>query len=319
MFPITAGATDLLAELLLHGVIATLMVEGLVHWLPVAAPGTRFAHRFTALAAPVVFAACFTLWLPFRGEAWFQDRSLFVSDRWDLVRVAGLGVRSLAVWVAAALGLLLLVRDARQATRDAARLRADRARLPRAPVPATLRTLATDLATQAHVRTPDLDVLDAPEHTLHLRGVWHPRILISTSTLTTLSPVQLRAAMAHEIAHLAHRDLVNGWLLLTLRAVQCFNPVAQAVGRRAVQELEWRADDRAAALTGTPLALAHALIRCARQRGDQFLGLSGQGRLRALEERCRRLMADDGIPDVSTSTSVVLLWAALACLLVVVQ
>lgn len=319
MFPTPAGATDRIAELLLHGVVATLMVEGLVHWVPIAGPGTRFALRFSALAAPLLFAVAYATWLPFRAEPWFQDWSLFVSDRWDLLRVGGLGIRGLVVWIAAAAGGLLLARDGLHALRDARRLRRERADLPRQAVPDAVIELTRAIACDAGVATPDVEVLTSPGHTLHLRGPWRPRILVSTATLAALTPEQLRAALAHEIAHLAHRDLAKGWLLLLLRVLQAFNPVAQAVGRRAVQELEWSADDRAARLTGTPLALAQALVRCARQRGDRFLGLAGQGRLRALEERCRRLL--DGAPPASGPAffSVALLWTVLAALLVVVQ
>jgi Zn-dependent protease with chaperone function len=317
MWPTTAGATDRLAELLVHGVLAALVVVGLVHWIPVVAPSARYAHRFSALAAPIVLGIVFAAWLPFRDEPWFQDRSLFVSDRWDLIRVGGVSVRGLAVWAAGALGVVLLARDARAALRDAARTR------PRQPlmaaVPADLEDLVGGLARLAGVDAPALEMVVAGDHVLHCRGVWRPRILVSTSTLAALRPDQLRAAFAHEIAHVAHRDVARGWVLFVLRTFQCFNPIAQAVGRRAVQELEWRADDRAARLTGAPLALAHALVRCARNRGDRFLGLSGRGRLRSLEERCRRLMDAPPAGDDHQTLSLVLLWAVLGGLMVLVQ
>jgi Zn-dependent protease with chaperone function len=142
---------------------------------------------------------------------------------------------------------------------------------------------------------------------------------MSTGTLNAITDDELRTALAHELAHISHRDVSRNWFLLGLRAIQWFNPFAQAVGRRTAQELEWRADDRASALTDAPLALAHALVRCARRRGDQFLGLSGRGRLRMLEERCRRLMRRPEPPDAPWRLDLVLLWAGLATLLVFVQ
>jgi Zn-dependent protease with chaperone function len=175
------------------------------------------------------------------------------------------------------------------------------------------------LAADAAIAPPALDLLATPAHTLHCRGWRRPRILVSASTLADLSGDELRAALAHEVAHIAHRDVPRAWLLLLLRALQWFNPVAQAVGRRIAQELEWHADDRARAITAAPLALAHALVRCARHRVDRFLGLSGHGRLRALEERCRRLMAPAPPLETAPRAHVLVLWLGLTTLLVLVR
>jgi hypothetical protein len=94
----------------------------------------------------------------------------------------------------------------------------------------------------------------------------------------------------------AQRDVIWGWIVLLLRATQWFNPLAQAVGRHAIRDIEWRADDRAVAATGAPLALASALLEYARRSGDRFLGLPGRGRLRAIEQRCRRLASSVSSP-----------------------
>jgi Zn-dependent protease with chaperone function len=320
MFPTAGGATDRLAELLLHGTLAALVVEGLVHWGPVTGPTLRYACRVTALGAPLVLGALFALALPWRREPWFQDLSLFVSARWDLLRVGEVSVRAVVIWTAAAGGLTLLLRDAIGVARDAVRARREWTALPRIEPPAGLRSAAAAVAARLGIRTPRIEVLVTPKHLLQCRGVRATRIVVSTAALDALGPAEREAAVAHELAHLAHRDLVGGWCLLGLRALQCFNPFAQAVGRRAVQELEWRADDRAVDVTGAPLALAQALVRCARQRGDRFLGLAGHGRLRALEERCRRLLERRGPSDEGgAAAAVAMLWAGLFVLLVLVQ
>jgi Zn-dependent protease with chaperone function len=178
-----------------------------------------------------------------------------------------------------------------------------------------VRELAGDLG----VRPPGVEVLVSEHHALHCRGWLRPRVVMSTGTLGALSDQALRAALAHELAHVAHHDVLRNWILLLLRALQWFNPVAQAIGRRVAQELEWRADDRAASTTGAPLALAQALVRCARHRGDRFLGLSGHGRLRHLEERCRRLLRGSPPSEEPVRLEIALVSTGLAALLLFVQ
>lgn len=315
----SALTNDLLAELLLHGLITVLVVEGLLHWLPVESPGARLPYRLTALVAPVVFLVAFEACAPFRREEWFRDVSVFVSGRWAMLPVGPSNVRALVLGPMAAAGATLLLRDLLHAAQDAWRFRGAEGEPVVADVPARLTGQIRELATVLGLPAPAVRVLDAPTHTLHCRGWRRPRIVISTGTLSTLTDEELRAALAHELGHVRHRDIFRGWLLLVLRSLQWFNPFAQAVGRRAAQEMEWRADDQAAALTGAPLALAHALVRCARRRGDQFLGLSGRGRLRTLEERCRRLMRESRATEQSFVFELALLWVGLAGLLVFIQ
>ena len=312
-------ATDLLAQVLLHGVIAALVVESLVARAGIAAPAERFQYRVSALALPIVLAAIFPVALPFRHDPWFQDVSVFVSGRWTLLRVGDADVRATALVVACVAGLFFLARDGLHLLLDAWRVQRREGRIAREPAPRLVLDPLVDLAAHFHVAPPAVDVLAAPAHALHCRGILRPRIVISTGTIEALTPDQLRTALAHELAHIAHHDVLRGWVLFVLRALQPFNPVAQAVGRRAAQELEWRADDRAAEVTARPLALAHALVRCARRRGDRFLGLSGHGRFKTLEERCRRLLAGPVAPSASTTSDLVALWSALTLLLVFVQ
>jgi Zn-dependent protease with chaperone function len=319
MLPSAAGASDRIAELLVHGVITTLIVESLIRWVPIVTPDARLAHRVSALAAPLAFAVLFEFAVPFRREPWFQDASVFVSSRWDLFRVGGIGARTLVLWAMGALGAALVARDALSAALDALHERRARSRVPRSRPTVDLLELTSALARESRVQPPELELIDTPAHDLHLRGLRRPRIVVSESTLAALSPKELRAALAHEISHLAHRDVLWGWVLLLMRTLHLLNPFAQACGRRAVQEIEWRADDDAARITAAPLALARALVECARNRGDSFLGISGQGRFALLEQRCHRLMSHAAGPATGTAVSLTLLWIALGALLVLTQ
>jgi Zn-dependent protease with chaperone function len=146
-------------------------------------------------------------------------------------------------------------------------------------------------------------VFETPAAVLHYHGVSSPTIVAARGIADRLPADQLRAAIAHELAHVRRRDVVHGWILLALRLGQWFNPVAQVVGRRAVQEMEWEADRVAAQVTGEPLAIARALVSTARARDTEFLGLLGRSRISAVEERCQRLLALDPEAPTASRTS----------------
>jgi Zn-dependent protease with chaperone function len=302
---------------LVHGVVAALVVESVIQWQPIAAPRTRLAYRVTALLAPILLALVLPL-LP--SGSWWREAVLFDSRRWAQLHVAGIDVRAWGVGAAAIAGAALLIRDVIHAVSEAWRTADREASWPRLAAPSALLDEVASLSRRLGIAVPSLDVLVTPAHVLHCRGSRRPRIVISTGVLDTLPAPGLRAALAHELAHIAHRDVRRSWLLLLLRAMQWFNPLAQAVGRRAAQELEWRADDRAAHLTGAGLALARAIVVSAREHGDRFLGISGRGRLRSIEERCQRLMEPGPTDrDAWRAGDIAALWAGLSMLLVFVQ
>ena len=286
------AATDLAAEVLAHGIVAAAAVQLLIRRLPVAAPALRLRYRLLALALPLLLAPAFLVLAPFRRDDWFTDLALFDSARWQRIEVAGLGLRDAGLALVAVLGLVLLLPDVVRLfvhwRRD---LRAIRHHVPGDdPAAIRLRDEVAAIARQMEVRPPRLMVFDTPAAVLHCRGALRPTIVAARGIVERLEPDQLQAAIAHELAHMQRRDVWHSWALLALRAAQWFNPVAQVLGRRAVQETEWEADRVAAAVTGRPLSIARALVTSVRGRDTEFLGLLGRSRISAVEARCRRLV-----------------------------
>jgi Zn-dependent protease with chaperone function len=305
-----AGAIDLAAEVLAHGVIAANVVQLLIRRVPVLAPASRLAYRVSALTLPLVLPPLLHLAAPFRRDEWFADVSLFATVHWQRLTLAGLPARDLGLVVLAAAGALLLLPDVARIVRAGARgWRTERRRLPAGdPLVATLHAEVADVAATLAVAPPAVVVCDTAAVRLHCHGPYRPVIVASRGAVERLPREQLRAAIAHELAHVWRRDIVRGWLLMGLRLVQWFNPVAQIVGRRAVQEMELEADRLAAAATGQPLAIARALVSSVRERDTDYLGLLGRSRISAFEERCRRLLEIDARPDAFPPRS----WAELA-------
>ena len=96
-------------------------------------------------------------------------------------------------------------------------------------------------------------------------GVFRPEICLPADADRTLPGCELRAAVAHELAHLHRRD--PAWLVV-YRAVQMLlfaQPLNRFAVRRLIELSEYQCDAWAAETTRDPLALARCLERVARR------------------------------------------------------
>jgi heat shock protein HtpX len=135
------------------------------------------------------------------------------------------------------------------------------------------------LARRAGVPKPRLYLIDAPyPHALSVRGARGSSLAVSAGLLSLLSPAELDGVVAHEIAHVRHRDslvqtvaVVIGSTLLELSRVGGFlqrallfvlAPVAAAFVHALLSpRREFAADLLAAELCDSPHGLAAALLR----------------------------------------------------------
>jgi Zn-dependent protease with chaperone function len=285
-------AHDVAAQVLLHSLAATVVVETVLRRLPVIDPARRIAYRLIVLVLPLATTAMLLV-APERTTDAFAAGAVFFSPGWQRLVVGGLGIRDWILVAAAVTGSALLLRDLASMGpawwRERRRQRAAGATAAVLP-PEFHEELATQCAAMG-MRVPPTRVLDSPAPVFHCAGLLRPSLVVSPALVSLLPREQLRSAIAHELSHLQRGDLAFGWLLLLLRLVQWFNPLAQVVARRITQELEWIADDEAVAGAGGPHPLVRALVTCARARHADYLGLLGPSRIAAVEERCRRLLA----------------------------
>ena len=145
---------------------------------------------------------------------------------------------------------------------------------------AGLHSLVERLAAQARVTKPRLYLMDdgLPRALAAGRGPRGSAIAVSTGLLSAASPAELEAVLAHELAHVRHRDVVvqtsvvvlaatllelsriGGWFSRALLFV--LGPVAAAfVHLMLSPKREFVADAAAAELCGSPHPMADALVR----------------------------------------------------------
>jgi beta-lactamase regulating signal transducer with metallopeptidase domain len=134
-------------------------------------------------------------------------------------------------------------------------------------------------------------------------GAWRPRIVVPESLLCDLSDEQWRQVFLHELAHIRRGDLIANWLLLAVRTVHWFNPLAWWAVREAEAEREAACDD--VALGGTYDAArreyADSIIKICESavRLPLVPGLIGFRLRQSLHRRLRRVVDGSSAERVS--------------------
>jgi Zn-dependent protease with chaperone function len=307
MEPPSAKWAEIAAQVIFHTLVASLFVEALVRSWRVSEPRQRMTLRLVAIAYPLVVAPAFLTLFPFRLEEPFHDEvAVLVGHRWSAVRFLGLDLFQVWLVAFAALGAVLFLMDLVPLLRG---LRRPRPR-PAAPDPAAAAALAEvpALAAALGIAPPPVTFLDRDAPVLFCTGVRRPCVVVSRGAIRLLDPEELRAALAHELAHLARHDPAASWGVMLARAAMWFNPAFQVLSRALARDAEWLADEQAALASGERLALASGLLKLHRattgaapaevRRTLPLAGVLAEplARVRSLdvEVRCRRLL--DGPP-----------------------
>lgn len=98
-----------------------------------------------------------------------------------------------------------------------------------------------------------------------VKGLMRPRIALSKELSNSLDASELAAVMAHEEAHVRHRDPLRIWLAQIITDLQWPVRRARIRQRSWLRSLELARDEEATDQGGAdPAALASALVKCAR-------------------------------------------------------
>ena len=169
------------------------------------------------------------------------------------------------------------------------------------PAPAWLQRQAAEIGRDLGLsRMPELNIADARVTPMVWWSGGKVRVLIPAFLLTGTSREELRAMLAHELAHVRRRDHLVRWLEWLACAVFWWNPVAWWA-RRQLQIAEEACCDRLAVDAGRscPKTYANALLRVVASTsippGVRPLlpasAAGGVGRTQALERRIRMIVS----------------------------
>jgi Zn-dependent protease with chaperone function len=148
-----------------------------------------------------------------------------------------------------------------------------------------LRELAHRLEVSRPVRLLESAAISAPL----VLGWLRPVILMPVGLVTNLSPGEVDAILAHELAHLRRHDYLVNLAQRVTEALLFYHPAVWWVSERIRTERENCCDDLAALAVGDGRVVARALVALAeRNVGIPALALAADGG--ALGERVRRLL-----------------------------
>nr|AUN36990.1 regulatory sensor-transducer BlaR1/MecR1 family [uncultured bacterium] len=127
-------------------------------------------------------------------------------------------------------------------------------------------------------------------------GLIWPMVILPASLASGLPPQQMRALLAHELAHIRRYDYLVNFLQLIVETVFYFNPALWWISRQIRIEREACCDAIAARYTGSLEAYTQALADIARRRfdlpcGKLALSMAHDHRRGALFDRVRRLVS----------------------------
>jgi beta-lactamase regulating signal transducer with metallopeptidase domain/beta-lactamase class D len=131
-------------------------------------------------------------------------------------------------------------------------------------------------------------------------GWLRPAILLPASAFTGLTPQQLEAILAHELAHVRRHDYLVNILQTAVETLLFYHPAVWWVSRQIRSEREQACDDMAVSVTGDALTYARALTKVERLRdAGPSLALAADGG--SLRARVLRLV--EGAPRARRPTS----------------
>jgi len=249
-------------ESIVYSAIAAIATYSLVKTWKVNNPLQRFRFHLLTLVMPVVLPLIFQLAYPGRGSMLFRDRvALLDTSKWvSLVIWKQLTLGHVMLLFLAIVGLLFLVQEA---------LPIIGRRLSRKGVPVPIEQgshpdfdrVLMEVGRQMGRQVPKVVLVNSAEFLVHTAGLTSPVIAISSGLLRNTGPDELKAVLCHEMAHFVRRDHWTSWLLVVVRSLAFFNPIAWFSSRLMWQENEKVCDDIAVSAMGNPLPLAAALIR----------------------------------------------------------
>ena len=239
-----------------HSLMAAAVAEVAVKSFGIRNPRSRQRLFLAIIIAPVVTVPAYLLAGPFRESVPFRAGALFDSGRWLSLEVLGF------LPVAAVLLFAFLVASLSFVFQELAPIvfqtlhpsRPGHAARDGSGDPA-IREALTPLPGPA----PPVFIVEDDDLVIFSTTGKHASITLSSGLAASLSVDQLRAALAHEMAHVARSRLPLLPAVFFLRIAMFFNPVVLMAFRRAVQEDERICDEMAVSLTGDRAALADTL------------------------------------------------------------
>ena len=136
-------------------------------------------------------------------------------------------------------------------------------------------------------------------------GVWRTTILLPVSAAMQLTPAQLEAVLAHELAHVRRWDYLCNLLQTGVECVLFFHPAVWWISHRTRELREVCCDDVAARSCSDPVIYVEALLQLEQERCERFvLATTLHGNGGPLLGRVRHILGEKLVMKRETTGSI---------------
>lgn len=130
-------------------------------------------------------------------------------------------------------------------------------------------------------------------------GLWKPIILFPVAVLNQLTPKQIEAVIAHELAHIRRYDYCTNTLVSIIEKLLIINPFAQLLASAIRKEAELSCDAEVIAEDHHPLLYAESLLLLEKSRREGQIGIAFTGSKGMLVERVNFILGKVHQPGLS--------------------
>jgi len=245
-----------MAQAFIHSVIALIVVDRAIYLWNINNPLTRQRFHLIVVLLPVFSFPAYQIINPDRGSISFRLGAIFDINRWLNLELWGtipLGLFFIAI--IAITTIIFLFQEMLPILKHTVESKRSDIEAEKAGDNSVVGQAIEHLP----VEKPDIFILQDDDYVLFSTTGKNASVYLSTGMIKKLNTEQLRAAVAHEIAHIIRNKKPLLIVAFLFRMIMFFNPVVLLEFRRLVQEEEKICDDMAVALTKTPRALSEAL------------------------------------------------------------
>jgi beta-lactamase regulating signal transducer with metallopeptidase domain/tetratricopeptide (TPR) repeat protein len=134
------------------------------------------------------------------------------------------------------------------------------------PANSDVLSIVASLSRRLGLTRPTRVLISAWDGGPSLVGWLRPVILVPASALAGLTPQQLEAVLAHELAHVRRHDYLVNWMQMLVETLLFYHPAVWWVSSRIRHERELCCDDLAVSACDGPLCYARALTSLEKMR-----------------------------------------------------
>ncbi|MGH9574489.1 MAG: M56 family metallopeptidase [Candidatus Acidiferrales bacterium] len=246
------------------------------------------------IAAPVISQTIVQITQPVSDALLFTPGAHHATN-WPLttlIAVWACGFLAIAVMrLRAWLRIRVALRSSSQIARyspEAASLLGGRSFSSDIPVPLLLRALAPEELIESPTRIRTAPGLLEPG----VVGIFRPTLLLPEGILESLTPPQLEAVLAHELAHIRRRDNLTAALHMLVEAIFWFHPLVWWIGARLIEERERACDEAVLSLGNQPRDYAAAILQVCKLYVESPVACAAGVTGADLKERIHAILSD---------------------------